>query len=214
MGIFDYWSPATALQRLLCGAAVDQMQIDVNGDYHEFQFNGLAQDVVDSSSLGASGGGVAELLSFPAEPALGAFDYSIVPGNLGQAWLGNFTHAILHHHQRFHRVEERAGHARQGVRIERAPRHCARRALGDRGVRPLQPGRRRHGGPLPGGPAAIAHQRHVPDWASRDQMMGVYLKSVIPVVPEFDDGENRLQWKFRSSRAQGTVDNEIAVAFG
>ena len=45
-------------------------------------------------------------------------------------------------------------------------------------------------------------------------MMGVYLKSVIPVVPEFDDGENRLQWKFRRSRAQGTVDNEIAVAFG
>ena len=44
-------------------------------------------------------------------------------------------------------------------------------------------------------------------------MMGVYLKSVIPEVPEFDDGQNRLQWKFRASRAQGTVDDEIAVAF-
>ena len=33
--IFDYWSPATAVQRLLCGAAVDQMEILVNGDYHE-----------------------------------------------------------------------------------------------------------------------------------------------------------------------------------
>jgi hypothetical protein len=33
-------------------------------------------------------------------------------------------------------------------------------------------------------------------------------------VPEFDDSTNRLQWKFRPSRAQGTVDNEIAVAFG
>ena len=36
------------------------------------------------------------------------------------------------------------------------------------------------------------------------QVMGVYLKSVIPEVPEFDDSENRLQWRFRASRAQGT----------
>ena len=46
------------------------------------------------------------------------------------------------------------------------------------------------------------------------QVMGVYLKSVIPEVPEFDDRDNRLQWKFRASRAQGTVDDEISVAFG
>ena len=31
---------------------------------------------------------------------------------------------------------------------------------------------------------------------------------------EFDDKENRLQWKFRASRAQGTIDDEIYVAFG
>jgi hypothetical protein len=46
------------------------------------------------------------------------------------------------------------------------------------------------------------------------QVMAVNLKSVIPVVPEFDDSQNRLQWRFRSSRAQGTVDDEVAVAFG
>jgi hypothetical protein len=44
--------------------------------------------------------------------------------------------------------------------------------------------------------------------------MGVNMNSVIPEVPEFEDGQNRLQWKFRGSRAQGTVDNEITVAFG
>ncbi|MEI9972409.1 MAG: hypothetical protein WDO73_10360 [Ignavibacteriota bacterium] len=50
---------------------------------------------------------------------------------------------------------------------------------------------------------------------SQGQLVGVYLPSVIPVVPEFDDSKNRLQWKFKSSRAQGTVnnENEIAVAF-
>jgi hypothetical protein len=45
------------------------------------------------------------------------------------------------------------------------------------------------------------------------QLFGVYMKSVIPEVPEFDDGERRLQWKFQKSRAQGTADDEIAVAF-
>jgi hypothetical protein len=48
---------------------------------------------------------------------------------------------------------------------------------------------------------------------SQGQLVGVYLPSVIPAVPEFDDSKNRLQWKFRSSRAQGTLNNEIAVAF-
>src|SRR4051794_7762847 len=51
VSVFDYWSPSTAVQRLLPGAAVDQMDIVINGDYHEFHFSGLAQDVVDSSSF-------------------------------------------------------------------------------------------------------------------------------------------------------------------
>jgi uncharacterized protein YggU (UPF0235/DUF167 family) len=43
--------------------------------------------------------------------------------------------------------------------------------------------------------------------------MAVNLKSVIPQVPEFDDGSNRLQWKFRASRAQGTANDEVTIAF-
>jgi len=46
------------------------------------------------------------------------------------------------------------------------------------------------------------------------QMFGLYLQSVIPEVPEYDDSHVRLQWKFSDSRAQGTVDDEIYVAFG
>ncbi|MGB7758884.1 MAG: hypothetical protein WBL61_03590, partial [Bryobacteraceae bacterium] len=83
--VFDYWDPASAVQRILSGAAVDQMEIKINGDFHEFHFSGVAQDVLDSASFTAGAG---NLTSYPAEPAIGAFDYSIVPGNLGQAWLG------------------------------------------------------------------------------------------------------------------------------
>jgi hypothetical protein len=43
--------------------------------------------------------------------------------------------------------------------------------------------------------------------------MGVQMKSIIPEVPEFDDSASRLQWRFRASRAQGTLDDELTVAF-
>jgi len=46
------------------------------------------------------------------------------------------------------------------------------------------------------------------------QLFGVYFKSVIPEVPEFDDSDSRLQWSFESCRAQGTGDDEMYVAFG
>jgi hypothetical protein len=46
------------------------------------------------------------------------------------------------------------------------------------------------------------------------QVMAVYLKSVVPEVPEFDDSKNRLQWQFRPSQGQGTTDDEMVVAFG
>ena len=61
VSIFDYWSPATAVQRLLRGAAVDQMEILVNGDYHEAHFKGIAQDVLDSATFSRRRGAVDEL---------------------------------------------------------------------------------------------------------------------------------------------------------
>src|SRR6266567_1891424 len=85
VSIFDYWTPASAVQRLLNGSVVDRMEILVNGDYHEVHFSGPSKDVLDSASFTA---GQSALDSYPAEPELGAFDYSIVPGNLGQAWIG------------------------------------------------------------------------------------------------------------------------------
>jgi hypothetical protein len=46
------------------------------------------------------------------------------------------------------------------------------------------------------------------------QLFGVFASSVLPEVPEFDDSERQLQWKFRNSRAQGISDDEIFVAVG
>ena len=40
------------------------------------------------------------------------------------------------------------------------------------------------------------------------QLFGAYMPAMAPAVPEFDDGETRLQWKFQNSRAQGSVNDE------
>jgi hypothetical protein len=209
--IFDYWDPVTAVQRVIHGAAVDEMAIQINGDFHEFQFGGVAQDVLDSSSFAT---GLASLQSFPVEPALAAFDYSIVPGNLGQAWLGStasefFTvtsaSIVLKNN-----VELRAREFGSSLPLAISP---GQRAVAvslelysqdDSATEGLYQAARQQS------PIAVMFQLG----NVSGQMMGVYLPSVIPSVPEFDDSTNRLQWAFRPSRAQGTVNNEITLAFG
>jgi len=215
VGIFDYWSPTTATQRLLCGGAVDQMEIDLNGDYHEFRFSGQAQDVVDSSS-GFGGGttGASQLSSFPAEPTVGEFDYMIVPGNLGQAWLGTsptqfFTitaaSVVLKNGLDMRTKEFGSSLPRAIAPGERTVTAAFELYSGDDAyTQGLYQAARQQS------PISVMFQMG----ETQGQLVGVYLQSVIPVVPEFDDGKNRLQWKFRQSRAQGTVDNEISVAFG
>ena len=190
---------------------MDQMVIVINGDYHEFQFSGLAQDVVDSSSFSGS---ASQLTSFPAEPALGAFDYSIVPGNMGEAWLGSTP-------AQFFTITSASVGLKNNLDMRM-------REFGSSLPQAISPGERL---------VEAAFQLYSQDdsataglyQAARQQspitvmfqlgqvagqLMGVYLKSAIPVVPEFDDSKNRLQWQFRPSRAQGTADDEIVCAFG
>jgi len=65
--VFDYWSPAEAVQRVLSGVGIDKLQVKVNGDYHEFRFSGAAMDMVDSCSFTEGHG---QLAAFPEEPDL------------------------------------------------------------------------------------------------------------------------------------------------
>jgi hypothetical protein len=211
VSVFDYWSPSAAVQRLLCGAAVDQMEILVNGDYHEFHFSGMAQDVLDSSTFSGS---VASLQSYPAEPEVAEFDYSIVPGNLGQAWVGTTA-------SQFFTITQASVVLKNNVDLRT-------REFGSSLPRAVAPGQRSvtatidlysqtdeatvglYQAARQQSPISVMFQLG----QSAGQMMGVYLKSVIPEVPEFNDGKAHLQWRFRPSRAQGSVDDEITVAFG
>jgi hypothetical protein len=197
---------------MLSGAAVDQMAIQINGDYHEVHFSGLAQDVVDSSSFSAGGAG--QLQSFPQEPVIAGFDFSVVPGNLGQAWLGTSPNQFL-------TITSASVVLKNGIdtrsrefgsslprAISAGQRHVSASfdlySQDDDATKSLYQAARQRS------PISVMFQLGEAD----GQVMGVFLKSVIPEVPQFDDGENRVQWRFNSSRAQGTVDDEMVVAFG
>jgi hypothetical protein len=209
--IFDYWSPSTSVHRILSGAAVDKMRISINGDFHEFEFSGWARDLVDSASFEA---GQAGLTAYPAEPAEAAFDYSIIPGHLGQAWLGSTPSQFL---------TLTAGSLELENDLE--PRS---REFGLEGMQGISTGMRsvNVGFSLFEQDDAVtkalyrAARQQSPITVmfqlgnTSGQLFGAYLKRVVPEVPEFDDGETRLEWKFQQCRAQGSLNDEIAIAFG
>jgi hypothetical protein len=46
------------------------------------------------------------------------------------------------------------------------------------------------------------------------ELFGIYMNSVVPGIPAFDDSLTRQQWQFQGCRAQGSVNDEIYIAFG
>ena len=211
VSLFDYWDPSSAIQRVLCGAAVDQMTIKMNGDFHEFAFKGMAQDLIDSSSFALGQGGAT---AFPAEPASNVNAYSPVPGNLGQVWLGVIPN-------QFFTVSAASIEIRNNVEMRN-------KEFGTMLPRGITPGTREvtmtlelfsqddsastalYQAARQQSPVSVMFQLG----QIGGQLMGVYLKSLVPDVPEFDDSDKRLKWRFRDTRAQGTSDDEIVVAFG
>jgi hypothetical protein len=209
--IFDYWSPGTSVQRILPGAALDKLTLKVNGDFHEFDFTGQAQDLLDSSSFqnGQSG-----LTAFPPEPALGAFNYSIIPGHLGQVWLGTLPNRfftltaaqVAFQNNLDLRAREFGTLLPSAISpgLRSVTLDFSLYQLDDAATQTLYQAARQKS------PISVMIQLG----QQQGQLFGIYMKSVIPEVPQFDDAEKRQQWQFQNCRAQGSVDDEIFVAFG
>lgn len=211
VSVFDYWSPDEAVQRILCGAAVDEFTTTINADYHQLEFRGPARDVVDSATFVPGQGEVEE---FPAEPEAVAFEHAVIPGHLGQVWLGLAP-------DRFHTLT--SAELKVGNNLETRSKE-----FGLDGMRVLVPGRREvtidfelfaSDDSQTTALYAAARQRS-PVRAmfqlgqQEQQLFGIYLKSVVLEMPQFDDSENRVSWQFRNCQAQGSSDDEIVVAFG
>lgn len=208
--VYDYWTPETAVQRILCGAAIDTLRIRVNSDYHEFEFSGAARDLIDSTSFEAGQGGLTE---FPREPELEEFRYNLIPGNVGQAWLGplperfcTVTDAeIVLRNDLDLRDREFGCEVPRGISpgVRTVTADVELYELDDEETKSLYQAARQRS------PVGVMFQLG----AAPGHLFAVYMKGVVPEVPEFDDSENRLRWRFTGCRAQGTIDDEIYVAF-
>lgn len=211
VSIFDYWAPTAALQRIVAGAAVNKMQIDVNGDFHQFVFSGPGQDLIDSASFSNGEGG---LSGYPAEPTAAAFNYSIIPGNLGQVWLGTGP-------SRFFTVTTATLSLDNGVDMRAKEFGSSLPRCFSAGTRTVLANFELYEQTDSQTPALYQAARQQSPievmfqlGQQSGQLFGARMTSVVPQVPEFDESDGRLQWKFSNNRAQGTVDDEIAVAFG
>ncbi len=210
VSLFDYWDPVTAVQRVLTGSAMNTLSIKLNGDFQELDFGGMAQDIVDSASFQNGQGG---MTAFPAEPTVSTFSYSPIPGNLGQVWLGVVPSSFLTvsaasidlNNNVNMRMNEFGSSLPQAIAPGTREVSMTLELFGqdDAATTALYQAARQLS------PMGVMFQTG----QAATQLMGVYVKSIVPDVPQFDDTDQRLKWKFASSRAQGTVNDELIVAF-
>ncbi len=211
LSIYSYRSPQTALQRFLTGAVVNQMSIAVNGDFQEFQFSGQAKDVIDHLSFESP---VGSLLSYPNEPTVSELHPSIIPGHLGQAWIGNSSERfltvteaeILLDNQMEFRDQEfgSAIHSSSFAGERNVSLRFSLFEKDDAATQSLYSAARSQT------PVSVMFQLG----QKAGQLLGIWMKSVIPEVPELDDRDTRVQWRFRESRAIGVKNDEIFIALG
>ncbi len=211
VSVFDYWDPAGAVDRILVGGSCGRFQVKINADYHELEFAGEAQDVIDTESFTSGQGGLA---AYPAEPAVVGDMAPPIPGNLGQAWLGTpankfltITNALVELDNDLDlRNREFGSTVPQCIAagIRRVNANFELFEADDAATRGLYASARAET------PIGVMFQLG----EASGRLMGVYMPNVVPEVPEFNDEERILQWSFTGSRAQGQVDDEIFVAFG
>jgi len=211
VSLYDCWSPAAAVQRVLRGAVVDETQFRVSGDFHELSFSGEAADVLDSASFESGVGG---LTDFPQEPVLEDLLEEPVPGHLGQAWIGGSPSRVYTLSQA--RVTVRNRIELRGNDFGTLLPRCV--VPGDREVLVDLELYSQDGGVFDELYQAARSRTAVPVMLQlgeqESQLCGLYIPNLIPVVPEFVDEETRLRWRLQGSIAVGTVEDEIYVAFG
>ena len=213
LSLFEYWTPSTAQQRLMCGGSVDTMEVDVSGDFHVVKFSGLGQDVIDSITFANGQGG--GLTAFPSEPSSQSVNGSALAGHLGQVWLGapasRFATLSTAKLQLQNGMQMRGNEF--GSTIPLAAQAGQRKVGFDFDVFQLDDA----------ATAALysAAMAHTPVTAFvqlgtvAGSMFGVYMSKLMPQVPANDPGQKQLVWKFSGSRAgDGTANAEIFVAFG
>lgn len=211
VSLYEYWTPESAVQRILRGCVVDELEIELNGDFHELAFRGEAAGVIDTAGFEPGEGG---LDSFPAEPEWQPLMELPVPGHLGQVWIGNSGTPLGTVASARIRIRNHIEMRWRDFGLL-APR-CA--APGDREVlidleiysSDDEACEAIHASADRGEPMALMVQMGEAPGA----MCGIHVANFVPSPPEFLDGEERLRWRLQGCRAQGFRDDEVYLAFG
>jgi hypothetical protein len=166
---------------------------------------------VDSASFINGQGG---LTAYPAEPTAVNFDYTIVPGHLGEVWMGvteaqflTITAAELTLENNIElRVKEFGSDYAQCIAASQrsVTLNFTLFEMADGQTQALYQAARQRS------PISVMLQLG----ETAGQLCGVYMPAMVPQVPQFDDSETRLQWTFENNRAQGVADDELYIAFG
>ncbi len=211
LSIFDYWEPSSAQQRILNGAAVDTLELEVQGDFHTVKFSGEGQDVIDSIAFAAGQGGLG---AFPAEPDSRNYHGEPIAGHFGQLWLGATP-------SRFNTLLRASLKLENGLELRK-------NELGSAVPLGIAPGERRvtfdfeifetDDAATRALYAAARNRTPVVAFlqlgAVAGHLFGAYSKSLAPHAPRNDARERQLKWVFADSRAGGSADDELWIAFG
>jgi hypothetical protein len=208
--LYDYWDPASAVSRMVTGSAVDVLGLLINGDFHEFIFSGPAADLLDSYSFVP---GTADLSAFPAEPDLADFNYSIVPGHLGQVWLGSPAAQFFTLIEASVEIKNNIAVRNQefGSSYARAVAHGPRQVVSEFTL--FAQDDAQTNGLYAAAKLRGTFQAMLQLGQQQGQIMGVFLPAVSPELPSYNDSETRLLWEFKNNVAQGTSNDEIYIAF-
>ena len=174
--------------------AIDTLSIKLNGDFHEFDFSGQAQDLVDTASFESGQFG---LSAFPAEPTVAPINYSIIPGNLGQVWLGisparfytltdaniTFTNNVEMRESEFGTILPSA--IAPGQRT--VSTNFSMFEMDDTATAALYQAARQRS------PISVMMQLG----QQQGQLFGIYMNNVVPVVPAFDDSQSDSSGNFK-----------------
>lgn len=211
ISLLDCWDPSSTVQRLVRGAGVDEMDIVVDGTEHRLVFRGPAAEHIDSASFQPNTGGLA---AFPAEPAVEGDTWTPVPSQLGQIWLGNSETQVL----TVTKAQIRLKNNLQTRDFEFGSPYPLALSPGAREVDVEFEVYSTDQSVFAELYQAAQTETPIPLTLQLGDQPGavaaIHIKTFVPQVPHFDDGETRLLWSFTSSRAQGTGNDDIYFAFG
>lgn len=208
MSVLDTWSPSQAVQRYLTGVAADKLMIEINNDFLEVSMKGYAQNLYDS----VSGVGGAGFLFPPAPAGAGNVLASPIAGHLGQAILGiegtrvcTMTEAKITIDNNIEpRTDEFGCYGTKAF------------VLGKRRVTLDLTLFERNDSLSQALYAAAVNNTPVPVMLQvgnqQGGMFGIYLPAVLFAIPDFDDKQARLLWRFQASLALGAENDEVFLA--